>query len=634
MEMQDNKKNVLLVSMPFADTSIPSIQLGLLESVLKNHQINAQSLHLYVKAADYYGLHNYNNLISMHSDASLAEMIFTKYIYSMHWSEKKEQIKDFYEKNIAKDGNLFSFEDYEKVTDEFFNHTISNIKWDTFDVIGFTLNYGQILPSLAVAKYLKTNFPSITIICGGSAVTGDLGTRFIDAFPWIDYVVSGEGEEALVQFINDPTSIGTIPNLIYRKDDTIIKNNTAEYIDLNTLPYPDFTSYFQLLNTCHPEIQQYYHLYGRIPIELSRGCWWNKCSFCNLNVQHKKYREKMIDRFCNELEFLSNTYKMLTFQVIANTLPFHDYRQLCHQLTALKKDFNLYIEARAGRLQRIDYSLLKKAGFHHIQTGIESFSSSYLKKMNKGVNLIDNIAVLKYCKEQHIQNHYNIITQFPNEDENDFLETKKTIDVFQQYLDPPQISKFIITYGSTIYDHLDLYNIKKVKPTKTDTLKFPTHILQKNFMFYYQFEKESDTPSNDWISLIETWKKDKKHHEQQCWSSDESYDHMVFFYIDGKEFLKIYDKRFGGQIDLYTLNSIERKIFLACQEVLSFNKLKEIFYDTSEEQVKNILSSFVEQRICFKENDLYLSLPIQLNSRFYSNEININEKFLEDIPVI
>ena len=343
MEMQDNKKNVLLVSMPFADTSIPSIQLGLLESVLKNHQINAQSLHLYVKAADYYGLHNYNNLISMHSDASLAEMIFTKYIYSMHWSEKKEQIKDFYEKNIAKDGNLFSFQDYEKVTDEFFNHTISNIKWDTFDVIGFTLNYGQILPSLAVAKYLKTNFPSITIICGGSAVTGDLGTRFIDAFPWIDYVVSGEGEEALVQFINDPTSIGTIPNLIYRKDDTIIKNNTAEYIDLNTLPYPDFTSYFQLLNTCHPEIQQYYHLYGRIPIELSRGCWWNKCSFCNLNVQHKKYREKMIDRFCNELEFLSNTYKMLTFQVIANTLPFHDYRQLCHQLTALKKDFNLYI---------------------------------------------------------------------------------------------------------------------------------------------------------------------------------------------------------------------------------------------------------------------------------------------------
>jgi len=45
--MHSNKKSVLLVSMPFAETSIPSIQLDLLEQYLVERNIKIKSRHLY-----------------------------------------------------------------------------------------------------------------------------------------------------------------------------------------------------------------------------------------------------------------------------------------------------------------------------------------------------------------------------------------------------------------------------------------------------------------------------------------------------------------------------------------------------------------------------------------------------------
>ena len=153
----------------------------------------------------------------------------------------------------------------------------------------------------------------------------------LKTFDWIDFIISGEGEESLFRLTSDYDSYKSIPGLIFRNGSDVIWNENNEYIDLNYLPYPDFQSYFHDLCMVSAEIQQYYSLFGRLPIELSRGCWWNNCTFCNLREYHKKYREKTIDRFVEELDFLSESYKNLTFQLIGNTLPQHGYRDLCER---------------------------------------------------------------------------------------------------------------------------------------------------------------------------------------------------------------------------------------------------------------------------------------------------------------
>jgi radical SAM superfamily enzyme YgiQ (UPF0313 family) len=82
-------------------------------------------------------------------------------------------------------------------------------------------------------------------------------------------------------------------------------NKTAKPLDLNTLPIPSYDPFYQQLATTAPDIQQYYQYYGRLPVEISRGCWWNRCTFCNLNSQHPCYREKNINHILQEIHSLS-----------------------------------------------------------------------------------------------------------------------------------------------------------------------------------------------------------------------------------------------------------------------------------------------------------------------------------------
>lgn len=610
--MHNEGKSVLLVSMPFAETSIPSIQLALLESYLKERDINITTKHLYLKTAEFYGLNNYNYLINSPSDSYIAQMVFSKYIFPEHWKKNIDKFRYLYENIICNDefAKKFPFEKYVEKSDSFFTWSFSQVDWKPYDIIGFTLNYGQFLPSLALAKKIKETYPEKSIVFGGSTTINELGKKVLKTFDWIDFIISGEGEESLLLLSSDYNNYQSIPGLIYRDNEDIIWNENDNYIDLNNLPYPNFQSYYQNLSIVSDEVKQYYSLYGRLPIELSRGCWWNKCTFCNLRAYNKKYREKTIERFIEELTYLSDTYKILTFQIIGNTLPQHDFRKFCEQLIKLGKDFDFYIEARAGQLKSEDYSLLKKAGFNHIQTGIETFSSNYLKKINKGVRVIDNIAALKYCRENSIKNIYNIIVNYPNEEPRDFEETEKNIELFKQYLDPPQISKFIVGFESPIYEHYEKFNIEKLEPKTIDTIMYPPEILENKFYFFYQFKRKHPARENNWKQLVNEWKTEHEKRAIEGVKRKTTLDQLVFYYVDGKTFLKIIDARKSETVMIYMLDQIERDIFLSCIDVISFKGLQERFSNVSETDLENVLNNFEETGIVFREEDQYLSLPV------------------------
>ncbi|MDG6219541.1 MAG: hypothetical protein QCI00_08890, partial [Candidatus Thermoplasmatota archaeon] len=194
--MLDTKKSLLLVSMPFAETSIPSIQLALLESYLKERDVAVSTRHLYLKAAEFYGLTNYNFLINSPNDPYTAQMVFSKYVFPDHWKENLKKFRYYFE-NIIHHGQgfskQFSFEEYVKKTDAFLDWTIHNVDWKNHDLIGFTLNYGQMLPSLAVAKKIKEKYPEKKIIFGGSTTINELGKKIASIFTYIDFIESGEG---------------------------------------------------------------------------------------------------------------------------------------------------------------------------------------------------------------------------------------------------------------------------------------------------------------------------------------------------------------------------------------------------------------------------------------------------------
>ncbi len=596
--MTSNSKNILLISMPFAEVAIPSIQLAILEKYCKVRDVKVISKHLYLKAADVYGLKYYNFLLNNPSSPYFAQILFSKYVFPNHWMNSEDQIKNYFNKKIN-GNNDFHYEIFAQKTEEFYNRTLSNLNWNFFDIIGFTLNYGQFLPSLAIAKKIKEKFPDKKIVLGGSRIAGDIGKKVLEVFDFIDYIVSGDGEESLYQLAISGETNYEKPNFC---------------IDLNELPLPDFDSFYQDLSMSSTEVQQYYHVYGRLPIEISRGCWWNKCTFCNLSLQYNNYREKKVEKIIEEINCLSNKYKMLTFQIIGNTLPLKDYQHLFEGIKKIGKDFTFIAEARAGRLKSNDYKLLKEAGFTTIQTGIESFSSNYLKKMNKGARVIDNVAALKYCKENGITNKYNIIVGYPNEEIIDFEETEKNIRLFKQYLDPPKIAPLEIGVKSHIFQYPEQYGIDHLDFVNTDQVMFPRDVLEKGISFFYTFNKKQLQNENQWGQLTEEWRKIREKNILEANQRQTIVDQLVFYYVDGGDFLKIYDKRNSGNILVYMLDELEREVFLSCTDVISIQKLSEIFSNIPDYQLAAMLHTFEKIGIVFKEDNLYLSLPIRYNN--------------------
>jgi ribosomal peptide maturation radical SAM protein 1 len=613
LAMHDTKKSVLLVAMPFAGITIPSIQLSVLGEYCKSHDVPIRTRDLYLKAAEIYGLQNYHSLIYPPNDSYTAQMAFSKYVFPAHWKNTEEKFKNYFTTHIRQntEGTLCSFEEYVQRTDLFYQWVLDHLEWGSADIIGFSLNYGQLLPSLAVAKTIKERAPEKVIVFGGSRTIDELGKNVLRAFDYVDYIVSGDGEDALVQLATEPKNYPLIPRLTHRVENEVEQNKGEASVDLNTAPLPSYDQFYQELATTSDEIRQFFQYGGKLPVEISRGCWWNRCSFCNLNLQHHKYREKSVDRIIQEITWLSERYHMMDFQLIGNTLPKTEYTGLFERLKQLGRDFSFFVEARAGQLRSDEYRMMSEAGFRMIQTGIESFSRQYLQKINKGVRVIDNIAALKFCKENKIKNTYNLIVRYPNEDARDFEETQKVVSLLKGYLDPPQLCELRVMHGSPIYCHPEHYNIDVLKNTPVDVLMYPAEILDKGFSFVFDYTSKTPSPQNPWESLVDGWKKEEELAESEAVRSHMIVDALIFYFVDGGSFVKIYDKRNRQNIRIYVLNEMERAVFLACLDVVSFQQLQHQFVDIPEFELVAMLQSFEQNGLVFVEDGLYLSLPLR-----------------------
>ena len=611
--MHDEKKTVLLVAMPFAGITIPSIQLSVLEGYCRERGITIETRHLYLKAAEVFGLQNYHALIYPPNDSYTAQMVFSKYVFPEHWRNNEDRFREFFNQHSVQNSQLpqFSFDEYVHRTDVLYQWILDHVDWRSYDIIGFTLNYGQLLPSLAIAKEIKELAPEKKIVFGGSRTADTLGMNVLRAFEYVDFIVSGDGEDALFRLASDHENYKSIPRLMYRMGNEVLWNKSDAVVDLNTLPIPSYDQFYQELASTSVDVQQYYQYYGRLPVEISRGCWWNRCTFCNLNIQHQCYREKSVDRIIQEIQFLSERYHMMDFQLIGNTLPKTEYRTLFEKLKQLGRDFSFFVEARAGQLTSDDYRLMKEAGFTMIQTGIESFSHNYLRKMNKGARVIDNIAVLKFCKENGIKNNYNLIVRYPNEETADFDETKKIVQMLKGYLDAPQLCELRVMHGSLIQRNPKQFNIERLEHTPIDLIMYPPEYLEKGIAFVHDFKRKNSTGNQPWELLVDEWKKEREISEFEGITRKNTIDRLVFYFVDGGNFIKIYDKRDRQNIRIFVLNELERRVFLSCIDIISFRELQKRFIDVPEFELIAILQSFERNGLLFVEDDHYLCLPLR-----------------------
>jgi len=81
--------------------------------------------------------------------------------------------------------------------------------------------------------------------------------------------------------------------------------------------------------------------------------------------------------------------------------------------------YSLYWQVKSN-MKLEDVQLMRAAGLNWVTVGIESFSSSLLKKIDKGVSGIQNVLTIKLLTEHRIDAVYNILYGYPHEDLSDY----------------------------------------------------------------------------------------------------------------------------------------------------------------------------------------------------------------------
>lgn len=588
-----HQPSIALVSMPWAIFSRPSIQLGILKAFVENRTgCKVTTLHPYLQIAEAIG----TDIYAVIADSSWAgESLFSALLFP---DQKDNAQKNFLGCLGAKARNLPDFDTLLTTIEKTCNNWLAGIDWQSCALAGFSLCFNQLLASLYIAKQLKSLPGRLSVVFGGSSCSGDLGSSLLKNYPQIDYVIDGEGEiplAGLCRYLSGETTL--FPARVLTRNTPKTTNTSPEIADLNSLPTPDYTPYFQQMKEVFPDSP----FIPVLPIEFSRGCWWNKCTFCNLNLQWRVYRWKHAATMVNELNSLMAIHHCLDFTFTDNTLPPREADSFFASTANAAADVRFFAEVR-HIMHAQTLTNYRNGGLETIQVGIEALSETLLEKMKKGVSVIENIAMLKYALQAGIRLEGNLILEFPGSTHAEVNETLENIDYILPFK-PLSVATFFLGHGSPVERNPGAYGIKAITQHHRNRRLFPhlqgLTLLIKEYRGDRQQQRKLWQPVRDKVSI---WQDFHKRRTSQFTSP--------LSYREGGSFLIIRQEHPTASTQHHRLQGLSRAIYLFCNEIRTVSEIITQFNSLKESAILAFIHQLCQKRLMYRERDRILSLAI------------------------
>jgi len=261
------------------------------------------------------------------------------------------------------------------------------------DFVGYSIMTGDQDFYDGINKKLKEKFVFLSI-AGGPHPTFFPEMLSKSSF---DAICLGEGEQAIKEFLKQPSSQG-IPNFWFRVGEEIIRNPIQPLVeDLDKLHYPDRDIVFK-----YPHINE-----GPIKHFIaSRGCPYN-CSFCFNESYSKLYEGKgervkfrSVDNLLDEIEQVisSSPTKVVCFQDDTFILK-SDWVKEFSEKYPKRINLPFYCHIRPNLVSEEIVNDLKNAGCYGVNIGIESGNENIrrdiLDRNISNQQIKDAIALLK-----------------------------------------------------------------------------------------------------------------------------------------------------------------------------------------------------------------------------------------------
>ena len=246
----------------------------------------------------------------------------------------KQSYKDIKSETENKDINPFL---------EYFEQIADNIIDEDTEFIGISASFDrQIMPALTLAKILKKKTKA-HISLGGNVFcrieeTLKQNPEILDIFA--DSIMVGDGEKniiKLVNAVNNKKPLDEISGIIYKKDN-ILKYNPFDYIKNMQDIKPISLNGYNLKDYFIPEVV--------LPIQISKGCYWGKCTFCDYFHGKPKFYTKTVSQTVKEMSEYKAKYGISNFEFVDEAISPHFYDKFADKLLEEKLDIHFHSMAR------------------------------------------------------------------------------------------------------------------------------------------------------------------------------------------------------------------------------------------------------------------------------------------------
>jgi radical SAM superfamily enzyme YgiQ (UPF0313 family) len=306
------------------------------------------------------------------------------------------------------------------------------------DVVAVTAPFpGNVYGAFRMARTIRAAAPNSTLILGGGWVNTELRSlRDPRVFDYFDYVTLDDGERPLLSLLTQlsgrPTAL--VRTYVRKGGEVVLENDVTQH-DIpqrdtgiptyDGLPLDQYVSVMEMLNPMHRFWSD-----GRWnKITLAHGCYWKKCSFCDVSLDYiGRYDKPSTDLVMQRIQSLIAETGETGFHLVDEAAPPAGLRALSKRLIAEKLSITWWGNIRFEKTFTPDLChLLAQSGCVAVSGGLEVASDRLLELMKKGVTVEQVARVTRAFTDAGIMVHAYLMYGFPTETAQDTVDALERV---------------------------------------------------------------------------------------------------------------------------------------------------------------------------------------------------------------
>jgi hypothetical protein len=309
------------------------------------------------------------------------------------------------------------------------------------DVVCLSVPFpGNLFGAFKCGQFFKQKHPQVKVVLGGGYANTEL-RRLADerVFHYLDFICLDDGEAPLLHLLEHldgqrPAALlkrtfscqsGGVVGYLNGSTELDIPQRETGTPDYSDLRLNDYLSVIEIVNPMHRLWSD-----GRWnKLTLAHGCYWGKCSFCDVTLDYiQRYEPMTAALLCDRIESIIEQTGQTGFHFVDEAAPPALLRDLALEILRRRLTVTWWTNIRFEKSFTADLcELLHLSGCIAVSGGLEVASDRLLERMKKGVTVAQVAKVAQHFTEAGIMVHAYLMYGFPTQTAQETIDSLEMV---------------------------------------------------------------------------------------------------------------------------------------------------------------------------------------------------------------